>query len=46
MRNLGQTNRDNLNNVGLGTCRSSRDKNREDVKGNINELQTNSKNKI
>jgi hypothetical protein len=45
LQNPNQTNRDNLQNVRHETSRIFRDKKREHLKGKINELETNSKNK-
>jgi hypothetical protein len=45
MQNPNQTNRDNLQNLRRETSRISRNKKTEYLKGKINELETNNKNK-
>jgi hypothetical protein len=45
LQNPNQTNRDNLQNVRHETSRIVRDKKRDYLKGKINELQANNKNK-
>jgi hypothetical protein len=45
LQNPNQTNRDNLQNVRHGTRRIFRNKKREHLKGKINELEANNKNK-